>query len=413
MDQATDLAVQGTNTSSITSKRSLERLGYLDPCHVPGVTEKDSPFMLKYVVPKPCRRSPVINRAYYQRVESIRALVDGWIVECESLGVDECAVISLGCGFDPTFFRLATLRKSKQSRTKLKYIDIDYPTLIAERLYMVRNQDTLRSLLPENPSREDVAEFVSETYSCLGIDLRKLDQLEKGLQDAGVSKNGPIGMPILVVSEVVLAYLEADESDAVIKFFAGYPEENHRDRFQTLGWPSCDILNMNLLNDFIVMPMEEDHQRISQLEPFDEYDELYWIGSYYFIAIASTTSGNSPVPIRSPDVLRHISLRTKLQDPTYLSEEHVDQGSYVNINNASTMTPHSAISSIEVNWAGQNPFPRLDLNRKGHTVSILGDHAYIFGGFGLDIPCTLAADTARFHDASGSRQRISRDAATR
>lgn len=54
--------------------------------------------MLKYVVPKPSRRSPVINRAYYQRTESIRKIVEGWIGQCEQLGVAECAVISLGCG---------------------------------------------------------------------------------------------------------------------------------------------------------------------------------------------------------------------------------------------------------------------------------------------------------------------------
>lgn len=123
---------------------------------------------------------------------------------------------------DPTYFRLATLRKAKESKTKLKYIDIDYPTLIAERLYMVRTQDTLRSLLPQNPTVDDVGEIVSDTYSCLGIDLRNLEMLKKGLEAAGVVP----GLPVLVVSEVVLSYLEAAESDAVIKFFAAYPDGN-------------------------------------------------------------------------------------------------------------------------------------------------------------------------------------------
>ncbi|KAF8929910.1 Leucine carboxyl methyltransferase 2 [Dissophora ornata] len=333
---------------------------------------------------------------------------------------------------DPTFFRLTTLRKDKENRTKLKYIDIDYPSLILERLYMVRNQDKLVNLLPQDPSKDDVENFVSDTYSCLGIDLRKLDQLQRGLQEAGITKDGP-RMPILVVSEVVLAYLEADESDAVIKFFAGYPEatfilheqciptfdpdqkednlhpfaltmfrhfqrtmtplktlrkymslEDHRDRFQEFGWTSCDILNMNLFTDFIVMPTEEDHQRVAQLEPFDEYDELYWIGSYYFIATASTGPGDTPVMTRSPDVLRRIGLQTKLKDPKSLSDEHVDQGSYIGLGTSSTPLPSSTIPSVEVKWAGQTPFPGLDINRKGHTVSILGDDAYIFGGFGLD-----------------------------
>jgi hypothetical protein len=125
---------------------------------------------------------------------------------------------------DPTFFRLKTLRKDKQPNTKLKYVDIDYPTLIVERLYTVRNQDTLFNLLPEDPSKDDVGEFVSDTYSCLGIDLRNLDLLNKGLEQAGIFKSHSERMPILVVSEVVLAYMEPNESDAVIKFFSGYPE---------------------------------------------------------------------------------------------------------------------------------------------------------------------------------------------
>ncbi|KAF9112987.1 Leucine carboxyl methyltransferase 2 [Mortierella sp. AM989] len=420
----------GTNTSSITSKRSLERLGYLQACHIPGVTEEDSPMMLKYVASKPSRRSPVINRAYYQRTESIRVLIEGWIKECESLGVDECAIISLGCGFDPTYFRLATLRKNNQSNTKLKYVDIDYPTLITERLYMVRNQEKLFDLLPEDPSRDEVSEFVSDSYSCLGIDLRKLDRLDKGLEAAGVLKCGS-RMPILVISEVVLAYLEADESDAVIRFFAGYPEatfilheqciptfdadreeenlhpfaltmfrhfertmtplktlrnyrnlEDHRDRFQGLGWSSCDILNMNMFSDMIVMPDEGEHHRVLQLEPFDEYDEICWIGSYYFIAVASTGPGSSSVPTRSPDVLRQIGLRSKLQHEKFLTNNQIDKSCYVNLDPIAMSSPPT-IPGVDIQWS-EAPFPGSDINRKGHTLSILGDSAYVFGGFGLD-----------------------------
>lgn len=115
------------------------------------------------------------------------------------------------------------MRKDTQSTTKLRYVDIDYPTLITERLYMVRNEDTLFDLLPENASVDDVGCFVSDTYSCLGIDLRDLKQLERGLESARVKKIGG-RIPILVISEVVLAYLAPEESDALLQFFAGYSE---------------------------------------------------------------------------------------------------------------------------------------------------------------------------------------------
>ncbi|KAG0354716.1 Leucine carboxyl methyltransferase 2 [Podila minutissima] len=429
-DQAADLAVQGTNTSSITSKRSLERLGYLDQSHVPGVTEKDSPLMLKYVVPKPSRRSPVINRAYYQRTESIRKIVEGWIEQCEQLGIAECAIVSLGCGFDPTYFRLATLRKNTQSATKLRYVDIDYPTLITERLYMVRNEDTLFDLLPDNAIVDDVGSFVSDTYSCLGIDLRDLRQLESGLESAQVKKNGG-RIPILVISEVVLAYLAPDESDALLQFFAGYSEAtfilheqciptfdeqeedqnlhpfaltmfrhfertmtplktlreyrslyDQLDRFERLGWPRCDILNMNLVSDEIVLQSPEEHQRICSLEPFDEYDEQFWIGAYYFIAIATTgpKAEASTTPSQSPNVLRALGLLSKIQ--TWNSSNSLPEGSFASL--SKTTSEPSAIPSQPIEWTAHNPIAGLEINRKGHTLSIMGDEAFIFGGFGLD-----------------------------
>ncbi|KAF9943202.1 Leucine carboxyl methyltransferase 2 [Mortierella alpina] len=456
-DQAADLAIQGTNTSSITSKRSLERLGYLESCHVPGVTEKDSPLMFKYVVPKPSRRSPVINRAYYQRTESIRLLVEGWINECESLGLDQCAVVSLGCGFDPMFFRQATLRKHRNSRTRLKYVDIDYPSLILERLYMIRNENTLRALLPENPSRDDVGAFVSDSYSCLGIDLRQLDQLQKGLEEAGIKKDSSERMPILVISEVVLAYLEAGESDAVIRFFAQYPEatfvlheqcipdfdeeqessnlhpfaltmfrhfertmtplktlqeymslKDHRDRFSKLGWGACDVMNMNLISDYLTMPTVAHHHRVSMLEPFDEHDELYWIGAFYFMAVAMTTTTTTTTGgKKSPDVLQNVGLRQRLQQAKTLASDHVDHGSYTSTN--STIDPILAsrlpapAAFLNVEWTDSKPFSGLDIHRKGHTLSLLKDDAYVFGGFGAEVEDSQE-DQSRIFQTRGQQQ---------
>ncbi|KAF9427016.1 tRNA methyltransferase ppm2 [Podila epigama] len=436
-DQAADLAVQGTNTSSITSKRSLERLGYLDKSHIPGVTERDSPLLLKYVVPKPSRRSPVINRAYYQRAECIRRIVEGWIEQCETLGLSECAIVSLGCGFDPTYFRLATLRKNKQSTTVLRYVDIDYPTLITERLYMVRTEKTLFDLMPENASVDDVGTFVSESYSCLGIDLRDLKALERGLELAHVKKSSSGRIPILVISEVVLAYLAPEESDAIVQFFAGYPEAtfvlheqciptydkddedehlhpfaltmfrhfertmtplktlyeyrslyDQLDRFERLGWPKCDILNMNLVSDEIVVKTLEEHQRICSLEPFDEYDELYWIGAYYFVAIASTGPGKiTDATLQTPDVLEALGLRSKVQTwNASLQENRSLNQSFASLDCPQTPDPSKTDNRPHqtVEWTAHNPLAGLEINRKGHSLSILGDEALIFGGFGLD-----------------------------
>lgn len=67
--------VQGTNDSSITSKRSVERLYWLKQS--PGSKTTDTKNAARQVeffrpfVEKPQRRSPVINRGYWTRMEAI------------------------------------------------------------------------------------------------------------------------------------------------------------------------------------------------------------------------------------------------------------------------------------------------------------------------------------------------------
>jgi len=159
--------------------------------------------------------------------------------------------------------------------------------------------------------------------------------------------------------------------------------EDHQNRLQELGWTNCDILNMNLFTDYAVMPTAEEHQRLCVLEPFDEYDELFWIGAYYFVAVASSSSQDSSA---SPDVLQHIGLRSKLSDTEALSKAHVDQSSYSTSGRSNVPSSKVTVSSpsTPVSWSDQVPFPGLEVNRKGHSLTILGDQAFVFGGFGLD-----------------------------
>lgn len=63
-----DLQVQGTNNSSIMSKRSVEAI------YNPVLDPKQKEW-IKYFVPKLKRRSPAINRGYWIRMESIKEMV--------------------------------------------------------------------------------------------------------------------------------------------------------------------------------------------------------------------------------------------------------------------------------------------------------------------------------------------------
>jgi tRNA wybutosine-synthesizing protein 4 len=80
------LTLPETNSSSILSKRSVERL-YLEP----GKKE-----FFKYFVTKDARRSPLINRNYWIRMEAIEQAVLFHLNR--RVGERKKVVVNLGCG---------------------------------------------------------------------------------------------------------------------------------------------------------------------------------------------------------------------------------------------------------------------------------------------------------------------------
>jgi tRNA wybutosine-synthesizing protein 4 len=73
-----------TNSSSIVSKRSVERLYF-----------PDEPHFFRYFVKKPQRRSPLINRGYWLRMKAVDYAVRQFL---ETPSNKQKVVINLGCG---------------------------------------------------------------------------------------------------------------------------------------------------------------------------------------------------------------------------------------------------------------------------------------------------------------------------
>ena len=72
-----------TNSSSIVSKRSVERLYH------------EEPHYFRYFVKKPQRRAPVINRGYWLRMEAIEHVIRSFFHQSTD---NKKVVINLGCG---------------------------------------------------------------------------------------------------------------------------------------------------------------------------------------------------------------------------------------------------------------------------------------------------------------------------
>lgn len=83
-DRAQDELVMQTNSSSIVSKRSVERIYY-----------PDEPHYFRYFVKKFQRRAPLINRGYHLRLHVIDVTVRRFL---ERPSDKTKVVVNLGCG---------------------------------------------------------------------------------------------------------------------------------------------------------------------------------------------------------------------------------------------------------------------------------------------------------------------------
>lgn len=85
-DKAWDGLVMQTNSSSIVSKRSVERIYY-----------PDEPHYFRYFVNKFQRRAPLINRGYHLRLHVIDLAVRRFL-ERPAHAKKTRVVVNLGCG---------------------------------------------------------------------------------------------------------------------------------------------------------------------------------------------------------------------------------------------------------------------------------------------------------------------------
>ena len=182
-------AVQGTNDAACRSKVSMESLGYLVPFY-------KAPFSHHFVARLDKSRASLINRGYALRVMIIRETLKK-LMEKE----DSWQIVSLGAGFDTTFFWMAD---NVVIKGELNYVELDLPEVIEQKMAIIEQSDLLSSLLNKNPNYK--------LYS-LPLDLRNIN--DHLLEDI-IKPN----LPTIFISECVLSYLDANEADNVLNWAA-------------------------------------------------------------------------------------------------------------------------------------------------------------------------------------------------
>nr|XP_020493507.1 tRNA wybutosine-synthesizing protein 4 isoform X1 [Labrus bergylta] len=413
--QAKDTAVQGTNDSSVVSKVSAAAQGYFHDD------------FLRHFVCKVARRAPLINRGYYVRWRAVDHCVRTFLHVTETCPTRQ--ILSLGAGFDSLYFRL----RADGALDRAVVFEVDFPDVARRKTALITSDVTLRATLDSRlPSPEGPVYVLSGQYRLLGVDVREESQVEEALGAAGLDWDAPT----LILSEVVLTYMETQWSDAVIRWAAKrltqslfvmyeqihphdafgrimqdhflklnstlhalrqYPDTAaQRHRFLDKGWERCVCLDMNEF--YLGLVSEEERHRVESLEPFDEYEEWHQKCSHYFILTASRGSlmsqallSHAPVSA-APSILPSLSATALSVKTASVSLEGLGMASgsvspgRVLLTGGSSREGRGAGTRMllrgEEGWRSVRVEPSEDLGvRLYHTVTALpGGSLVIYGG---------------------------------
>ncbi|KAI0518568.1 leucine carboxyl methyltransferase [Xylaria bambusicola] len=338
-ERAQDDLVMQTNSSSIVSKRSVERIYY-----------PDEPHYFRYFVKKFQRRAPLINRGYHLRLHVIDVAVRRFL---ERPAHKTKVVVNLGCGSDVLPWQCMT--RYPDACRGAKFVDIDFPDLMSKKRTIVLTTPELRSVFePVDTNVDEHVLLKSHMYSQIGCDLRNTADVEKALStclDLEISD-----CIFMFVAEVSITYMETVGADAVIKWASSlgqaefclleqilpdgsdhpfaktmlshfdklktplksvfqYPHLGaQHDRFSRLGWPHVEAVSLwdVWTNDQWISATKR--RELDLVEPFDEWEEFALFASHYCVVIARTSgpdvnTGDNNVPIKhssqnsSPELL--------------------------------------------------------------------------------------------------------------
>ncbi|XP_055328877.1 tRNA wybutosine-synthesizing protein 4-like [Paramacrobiotus metropolitanus] len=324
-----DESVQKTNDFSSVSKCSMTAAGYM----------KDE--FMQHFVAKKVRRTPLINRGYFVRMHAVHSVIDTFL-EAISGGAftnrdasvnsgtgyaHNCSIIVLGAGYDTLYFRL--------EKTSVKIIDIDFLEVASNKAKMILNtpemREKLSSVTLDMPEKHEGFSLTlsSDNYVIVGMDLRNCSQFVNLIDHLKLNCDAPT----MIISEVVLTYIpeshnllqcqkilmtlasffstavffnyeQVQPEDSFGKFMLqhfrnqGSPLQNtelyptaasHENRLINCNWQRSLALSvMQYWRDHI---SSQEKSKVSNLEPFDEFEEFYEKCRHYVISLAANGGG--------------------------------------------------------------------------------------------------------------------------
>lgn len=421
--QYDDIQVQGTNNSSIVSKRSVEKL-------YTSKLEPQAGEWFKYFVKNAKRRSPAINRGYWIRMESIKSMITRII---HMNPTREICIVNLGCGYDPLPFQLLAGKK----HGNISFLDFDYPDLLKRKVSMVKDSLEILSLLgDENEAEKSLGVlFSTEKYKIVACDLKDQQlyarQLSLLLDESKVA---------IFVAEVSLAYMKPEHANPIIELsskvpnshflileqilpcgeyhpFAKkmlyhfshlrsplqcvqtYPTKEHQlSRFKQY-FPYAEI--QDLFENWLYLVEDEVKRKVSTIEDFDEWEEFIVFCQHYVVVHSSNMDQmmypHKPAVQTLKEYSGHAKMsvrkgteQVQLKFPAscnFNNEIAVFGGSHQTRTNRFLFVAESKI--FELYAEGDIPEPRMC-----HTLTQVKDAAILVGGRGR--PGNLYSDCYAF-----------------
>jgi O-methyltransferase involved in polyketide biosynthesis len=145
-----------------------------------------------------------------------------------------CQIISLGAGFDTTYFRFHS-----SGANFSRFIEVDFPDLVKRKSDIIMSTDYLKTEI-ENPVVSERGEISSRAYALVGCDLLDQSALHQKLLASGVLFDAPT----LLLSECVLTYVSCGKADTVCFLFIysiAFPSRGTH--FQLIEWCSTRFSN--------------------------------------------------------------------------------------------------------------------------------------------------------------------------
>ncbi|CAI7338840.1 BEM_collapsed_G0049790.mRNA.1.CDS.1 [Saccharomyces cerevisiae] len=240
-----DLAIQGTNNSSIASKRSVELLS---------------------------RLNSIIEQTPQDK---------------------KIVVVNLGCGYDPLPFQLLDTNniQSQQYHGRVSFIDIDYSDLLKIKIELIKTIPELSKIIGLSEDKDyvdgsNVDFLTSPKYLARPCDLNDSKMFSTLLNECQLYDPNVVKV---FVAEVSLAYMKPEphfkRNDSPLQSVLKYNTiESQVQRFNKLGFAYVNVGDMFQLWE---SADEATKKELLKVEPFDELEEFHLFCHHYVLCHAT------------------------------------------------------------------------------------------------------------------------------